>query len=117
MLEQSSPDGNVVLEVPPVGVARGVVFLVPIRDLQHGTSVLLGNTSDFDTEIVVRYGNNAQQPPHPLRRHDTMVIDVTVPNTLMRIVSTNPDGLCIAQLAVDTGKTTTMTFLTPTSAQ
>jgi hypothetical protein len=117
VLEQSSHDGTVVVAVPPVGAIRGVKFFIPIGDLQHGTSVIVGNPSDQETFIVVRYGNSLPEPPRLLERFSTLTIDVPEPNTLMTILSTDEGGTVIAALVVDTGKTTAMTYLASTAAQ
>ena len=78
--------------------------------------MIVGNVSDFDTEVVVRFGTDPYGAPRLLRKDSTLAIDVPRPNTLMRLVSSLTDALVIAVLAVDTGKTTEMTYLAPVQA-
>ena len=116
VLEQSSLEGKSVVVLPPYNAGTGTVFQIPIGDLQRGTSVIIGNVSDFDTAIVVRYGNDPLEPPVPLSKNSTLVIDVTQANTLIRVVSVLADARLIALLTVDTGKTTEMTYVLPQAA-
>src|SRR5262245_54655985 len=113
VLEQHSPEEKVVLALPALPTVAGVTFWVPIGDLHRGTTLLIGNPTGSPNGIIVRYGQGADQPPVDVQPFQVAVIPVTVANTQLRIRVTDASSTVIAQLAVDTGKTTVMTYLTP----
>jgi len=112
-LEQSSSDGKVVLDVPPFSQAGGRRFIIPIGDLQNGTSILVGNPNGIGNAFTVRYGENLPGPPVPISIFGTAIADVTQGNTLLVIDAVDVSVPLIVVLAVDTGKTTALTFVTP----
>jgi len=112
-LEQSSADGKVVLEVPPFSRAGGSTFMIPIGDLQNGTSVLVGNPNGTGTAFTLRYGENLPGPPIPVPLFGTAIADVTQANALLVIEAVDSSVPLIVVLAVDTGKTTALSFVAP----
>ena len=114
VLEQSSWDGKLELSLPPEELAKGMGFVVPIGDLQQGTSLLVGNPHDVPVDVSVRYGNNLPEPIVTIQRVSVAVIDITRSNIGV-VLEARSNLPVIAQLAVDTGKTTVMTYLTPLS--
>jgi hypothetical protein len=113
MLEQSSLDGKVVLTLPPVDEVSGDTLMVAIGDLQQGTSLLVGNPNGTNNAFQLRYGTNLPGPPVLVPAFGVAVVDVTQANAAVIITAVDPSLPLIAQLAVDTGKTTVMTYLTP----
>ena len=113
MVEQSSPDGKVILNVPPIDKARGIKFLVPIGELHQGTSLLIGNPNDQATAVAIRYGLNPLQPDISIEPFGVGVIDLVQGNTLVVIEARDASLPVIAQIAVDMGKTTIMHVLDP----
>lgn len=112
VLEQQSPEERVVLNVPALSAAQGVFFRVPIGSLHRGTLLLIGNPTSSPQAILFSYGQGPTQPPVDVAPFGVAVIPVTVANTQMRVRVADASVPVIAQLAVDTGKTTVMTFLT-----
>lgn len=113
VLEQHSPEEKVVLGLPSLATAQSPNFWVPIGDLHRGTSLLIGNPNSSPNGIIIRYGQGAEQLPIAISAFGVVVIPVTVANTQLSMRATDPSLPFIAQLAVDTGKTTVMTYLTP----
>ena len=113
VLEQSSTEDKVVLDVPPVAAAAGSAFAVPIGGLQRGTMLLVGNPHSGLNGVILRYGQAAEEPPITVAEFGVAIVPITQVNTRLRIRLTDPSRPVIAQLAVDTGKTTVMTFLRP----
>ena len=115
VLEQYSPEEKIVLSLPPVQVASGTSFQVPIGRLHRATSLLIGNVTGTRNAIIYRYGQGAEQPPVDLPPFGVVVIPVTQENTQLKVRVADASAGVIAQLAVDTGKTTVMTLLPPVS--
>jgi hypothetical protein len=113
ILEQSSSEEKVVLAVPPVSTAAGSSFAVPIGALHRGTTLLVGNPNSTLNGVILRYGQEAEQPPILVNAFGVAVVPITRANTHLRIRVTDASLPAIAQLAVDTGRTTVMTFLLP----
>jgi hypothetical protein len=112
VLEQSSFDGKVALNLPPFQVAAGQRFLVSIGDLQQGTSLLVGNVNQTAVPVDLRYGTNLPEPDVLINAFGVAVFNITQSNTSVVLEAKGPLPI-IVQLAVDTGKTTVMTYLTP----
>jgi hypothetical protein len=110
-LEQSSTDGKIVLALPPIDQAASPRFQFPVGDLQQGTVLLIGNPNPSPNSVVVRVGQSAPEPARPIAAFGVLAVEMTVPNTLVVAVAQDPSLLLVAQLAVDTGRTTVMTYL------
>jgi hypothetical protein len=115
ILEQYSPEERVVLALPPLDTIASPTFYVPIGNLHHGTSLLIGNPTGSRNAIIIRYGQGADQPPIVIAEFSVVVIPITVAHTQVAVRAADPSVPFIAQLAVDTGKTTVMTVLSPPS--
>jgi len=71
-----------------------------------------GNPQGSAIGVYVAYGTNLPEPSITVPEFGVVVIDITQGNTMVRL---EPPGALsvVAQLAVDTGKTTVMTYLQP----
>jgi hypothetical protein len=110
-LVQSSVDGNVILDLPPIEEARAIWFFVPIGNLRQGTTLLVGNPNSQPAAYRVRYGESAPEPDAVVPAFGVAVVDVTRSDALLTLEALDATLPLIAQLAVDTGKTTIMTYL------
>ena len=93
-------------------VAAGQRFLVSIGDLQQGTSLLVGNVNQTAVPVDLRYGKGLPEPDVLINAFGVAVFNITQSNTSVLLEAKGPLPI-IVQLAVDTGKTTVMTYLTP----
>lgn len=115
VLEQSSLDGKIALDLPPSDRALGARFAIPIGDLHQGTLLLVGNPFSSPNPITLRYGPLPPESPVPIGAWSVLVIEVTRANTMLHMTVQDPSLFVMAQLAVDTGKTTVMRYLKPAS--
>jgi hypothetical protein len=99
--------------LPPAEEAAGPRFQFPVGDLQQGTVLLIGNPNPAPNAVVVRFGQNPPEPARPIAAFGVLAVEVTLPNILVVAVAQDPSLLLVAQLAVDTGRTTVMTYLPP----
>lgn len=102
---------KVVCSVPPMSVAKGTLFHVPVGDLGNETTLLIGNPTDSDAVVNVTVGTNPPGADITVLRRHVATVQVTSADTQHTVTSKNNVDIVVA-LKVTDGKTT-MTYMLP----